>query len=304
MGSNKISTIDLEEPVVSALNTIDTVADQITSLTTDTSDIKAVVDGNSTKLNTIGAAVDETKAAVNTVNTNVDSVKTDVAGVKSDVAENKTNISTVNTNVAANKAILENSTYGLSKIKTAIDTVDGIVDTINTNVSANKTTLGTVSTNVSSIKTTVETANSNISTIAGNVNTINTNCSNLNSRLTSTRAGYLDYLANSTYGLSAIKTAINNLASNSGGIKSIQHCSLSVSKVYDASYTISAVTLSKSFIVNRGLKVTDMGSTSTTAYPRIFMYSLSLTDSTTVRYHNPQISAFDGVVEFDVIEFQ
>ena len=37
--------------------------------------------------------------------------------------------------------------------------------------------------------------------------------------MTSTRAGYLDYLANSTYGLSAIKTAINNVntAVSSGG---------------------------------------------------------------------------------------
>jgi hypothetical protein len=42
------------------------------------------------------------------------------------------------------------------------------------------------------------------------IDTIDTNTSNVNSRLTSTRAGYLDYLANSTYGLSAIKTFLNN----------------------------------------------------------------------------------------------
>lgn len=41
------------------------------------------------------------------------------------------------------------------------------------------------------------------------IDTINTNASNLNSRLTSARASYLDYLANATYGLSAIKSAIN-----------------------------------------------------------------------------------------------
>ena len=44
---------------------------------------------------------------------------------------------------------------------------------------------------------------------AGYIDTINTNASNMNSRLTSTRAGYLDYLANTTYGLSAIKTLID-----------------------------------------------------------------------------------------------
>ena len=89
--------------------------------------------------------------------------------------------------------------------------IDGIVDTINSNVSANKTTLST----------------------------INTNCSNLNSRLTNTRAGYLDYLANSTYGLNAIKTAINNLASNSGGLKSVTktYSSLASGSYYNTGLT-------------------------------------------------------------------
>ena len=57
----------------------------------------------------------------------------------------------------------------------------------------------------------------NINTANTNINTINTNCSNLNTRLTSTRAGYLDYLANSTYGLNAIKTAISKIPTTSGG---------------------------------------------------------------------------------------
>ena len=155
MGSSKISTIDLEEPVVQALNTIDTVADQITT-----------VDGN-----------------VNTINTNVGNL--------------------------INK--LDNSTYGLSAIKTAInsnatkiDTVDGIVDTINSNIS-------TVNTNVSSIKTTVEANKSTLSTVSTNVSATKTAAE----RLTSTRAGYLDYLANSTYGLSAIKTAISKIPTSS-----------------------------------------------------------------------------------------
>ena len=49
--------------------------------------------------------------------------------------------------------------------------------------------------------------------------TIQTNTNNLNSRLTSTRAGYLDYLANGTYGLNAIKNAINTVDNNVDSIK-------------------------------------------------------------------------------------
>lgn len=59
MGSNKISTIDLEEPVVEALNTIDTVADQITDMT---------------------AAVNEIKSTLDTVNANIMKIPTSFGG--------------------------------------------------------------------------------------------------------------------------------------------------------------------------------------------------------------------------------
>ena len=62
---------------------------------------------------------------------------------------------------------MANSTYGLDKIKSAIDTVDEVVDTINTNTD--------------SIKTTVESSNTTLSTI-------NTNAG----RLTSARATKID----------------------------------------------------------------------------------------------------------------
>ena len=54
------------------------------------------------------------------------------------------------------------------------------------------------------------------------LDTINTNASDLNTRLTSTRAGYLDYLANSTYGLSALKTAISSSGGLTACVKNVQ----------------------------------------------------------------------------------
>lgn len=56
--------------------------------------------------------------------------------------------------------------------------------------------------------------------VGQSLNTINTNCENLNSRLTESRAANLDLLSDSTYGLAALKTAVNNVnntLANSGG---------------------------------------------------------------------------------------
>ena len=58
-----------------------------------------------------------------------------------------------------------------------------------------------------------------LDTVNSKCTTIQTYTNNLNSRLTSTRAGYLDYLANSTYGLNAIKSAINTVDSNVDSIR-------------------------------------------------------------------------------------
>lgn len=63
---------------------------------------------------------------------------------------------------------------------------------------------------ISSVQNTVNTINTKFTDArATAIDTINTNVANLNSRLTATRAGYLDYLANSTYGLSALKALID-----------------------------------------------------------------------------------------------
>ena len=154
MASSKINTFDLEDPVVEALNTIDTVADSI-----------GVIDGK-----------------ITTIDSNVDKIYDNIIEVTS-------NVQSLTNRLTADRAgyldLLNNSTYGLNAIKTA--------------VSGNGTALGTVNTNVSSIKTATD-------------------------RLTSTRAGYIDLLGNSTNGLAAIKTAINNVnttVGNAGGTYAI-----------------------------------------------------------------------------------
>ena len=95
-----------------------------------------------------------------------------------------------------------------SKI-TTVDLEEPIVEALNT-IDTVADQVSVVDNNVNSIKSTVE-SNANV------LDTINTNTTNVNTRLTSIRAGYLDYLANSTYGLSALKTAIGKIPTTSGG---------------------------------------------------------------------------------------
>ena len=76
MGSNKISTIDLEEPVLVALNTIDTVADQITAVDANVDSIKTTVEDNNAK--------------INTVNTGIEAINTELAAIKKSVSDGKT----------------------------------------------------------------------------------------------------------------------------------------------------------------------------------------------------------------------
>ena len=76
MGSNKISTIDLEEPVVVALNTIDSVADQITTVDSNVDSIKTTVEDNNSK--------------INTVNTGIEAINTELAAIKKSVSDGKT----------------------------------------------------------------------------------------------------------------------------------------------------------------------------------------------------------------------
>lgn len=85
MGSNKISTIDLEEPVVETLNTIDTVADQVTVVSGNTNTILTTVQDNNAKISAINANVDS-------VNVNVDNSKTMIENMEARINEMENNI--------------------------------------------------------------------------------------------------------------------------------------------------------------------------------------------------------------------
>lgn len=117
MGSSKITTKDLSEPVVEALNTIDTVADQVSVVDSNVNSIKSTVEGNSSKLDTIGTNVSDNKTTLAAVNTNCANLNSRITDTRAGYLD-----------------YLANSTYGLSAIKTAINTV-------NTNVSAGSSSL-------------------------------------------------------------------------------------------------------------------------------------------------------------------
>jgi hypothetical protein len=76
--------------------------------------------------------------------------------------------------------------------------------------------------------------------VGQSLNTINTNCENLNSRLTESRAANLDLLSDSTYGLAALKTAVD-------GVKtSVDNNSGSGDGYYTAGTTVISTVLNKS----------------------------------------------------------
>lgn len=103
MGSNKISTIDLEEPVVEALNTIDTVADQVSTVDSNVNSIKSTVEDTSIKMNDMGDSLA-------TVNTNVNNLNTRLTDTR-----------------ASNLDLLADGTNGLAALKTAINSVNTAV---------------------------------------------------------------------------------------------------------------------------------------------------------------------------------
>lgn len=170
----------------------------------------------------------------------------------------------------------------------------------------------------------IDTINTNVATINANMATINTNAANLNSRLTdarataidtintnaarltSTRAGYIDYLANSTYGLSAIKTAIGNIGGLSACIKSVQNGFSSFSWSYGAQgqgyaatkttdITISNVNRSKAFVV---------ATFPFAAYAQPINCHAALISDTTLRITvQTATSTGSGLVGWQVIEF-
>ena len=166
MTSEKITTFDLDPAIVMSLNTIDTIADQIANIDTNTSSIKTTVENHTTYLNTINTNVNTNKSSLSSITTTLGTVHTNAANLNTRLTDTR----------ASNLDTIANSTNGLAAIKTAVNT-----------------------------------ANTNINTINTTLATVNTNAANINTRLTTTRAGYLDLLANTTYGLNAIKSAVNTI---------------------------------------------------------------------------------------------
>ena len=137
----------------------------------------------------------------------------------------------------------------LNSIESKVDVNTTKLSTIDTNVIANKTILDTVDTNVSNIKTTVESNKTNIS--------------NLNSRLTDTRAGYLDRLANSTYGLDKIKSAIDTV---DGIVDTINTNAASIKTTVESNKTtLSTVNTNAARLTSaRATKIDNIGTTTDT----------------------------------------
>ena len=129
---------------------------------------------------------------------------------------------------------IDNIEILVNNVKSTLDNVNGSVATINT-----------ISNNVSTINTNVTANKSTLGTMSNVLTTVNTNVSNINSRITDTRAGYLDLLANGTNGLAAIKNAISNINAVTMGIPKvadIQYIEYSTAVTAGQSATILNIT--------------------------------------------------------------
>ena len=150
------------------------------------------------------------------------------------------------------------------------------------------------------------------------INTVDANVDALLARLTTTRVGYLDYLANSTYGLNALLTAINAVKSvaSTSVVKSVQRGKVSGKtpihgivefKLRDDGYiyagyhdiTISPVDITKTVAFVSGYDLQYSGS-----------YIFELINSTTLRVYVSSPSTADSFntssnsYSWQVIEFR
>lgn len=213
----------------------------------------------------------------------------------------------------------------LENIDNKIDTLDTVTDNIYSKVDTEVTA---IKTKTDLIGTTGDTGGSATSgTIMGKLNALLTSW-------TSTRAGYVDRLANgtygldkikadtttnntgsktgilsqklsylisllenTTYGLSAIKTAINNNSSSSNSvIKSIQRGSTSIGyQKQVATATINAVNMNKAFLITTGFIDANTESNSPQTY------RAEITNSTTLTFNCAYYA--DGIISWQVIEF-
>ena len=183
----------------------------------------AKIDNLDAKISTCAKASDWTSTRaglIDTINTNAAAAKTDAAEAKNNTATNNTGSKT---GILSQKLsyiivnLLESTSYGLNAIKTAINTVDGIVDSIKTYTATNN----------SASKTGV-----------------------LSQKLSYIIAGLLE---NSTYGLNAIKTAINTISTNTsnGSIRKIIRGTFSFTATSQA-ISISLTNYNKAVVILNG----------------------------------------------------
>lgn len=183
----------------------------------------AKIDNLDAKISTCAKASDWTSTRaglIDTINTNADTAKTDATEAKNNTATNnvasKTGVLSAKLSYIIS-SLLENTTYGLNAIKTAINTVDSNVDSIKTSTATNNTasSTGVLSQKLSYI----------ISSLLGN----------------------------STYGLNAIKTAINTVNTNTsnGPIRKIIRGSFSFTATSQA-ISISLTNYNKAVVIVNG----------------------------------------------------
>lgn len=148
------------------------------------------------------------------------------------------NTSTKVSNVGATNDAVGSSTTGSIFAK-----LNKIITDLTNHISAWTSTragkIDTIATDSADAKADAASNKSTLSTLSTTIGTINTNAA----RLTSTRAGYIDRLANSTYGLSALKTAIDKAASvSTTGVGTT---------LYSNTTTIALNAMSGSFLVSK-----------------------------------------------------
>ena len=197
----------------------------------------AKIDNLDAKISTCAKASDWTSTRaglIDTINTNAAAAKTDAAEAKNNTATNnvasKTGVLSAKLSYIIS-SLLENTTYGLNALKTAINTIDSNVDTVNTNTASTKTTVSTINTNT--------TTNNNASKTGI-----------LSQKLSYIIAGLLE---NSTYGLNAIKTAINTISTNTsnGSIRKIIRGTFSFTATSQA-ISISLTNYNKAVVILNG----------------------------------------------------
>lgn len=168
--------------------------------------------------------------------------------------------------------------------------------------------LAQVGTNVESIKSTVESNNTKIDSNTTTLNTIKTataanSTASKTGTLSQKDAYIISLLENATYGLNALKTAINSASSSSSSVvKSVQRGVLSFSSA-TATATINAVDVNKAIVVYGGSSYSRDRDGGTPQNSGSWDARLTLINSTTVTATVGYYANYTGPTAWQVIEF-